>query len=148
MRDAMSPVLLLLLLIAACSSGNRTRTCAIEPIKRTHCDAPINLAEMRTRANELVGKRVTLTAPLGITNPWMDCWTPIAAVLALVESAPPPRTTVSMPHWKCPQREERDRYDCPVPPDGRTVVVRGRLEHVLHSETNFVLHDSELCDLP
>ncbi|MFN0248730.1 MAG: hypothetical protein ACKV2T_17710 [Kofleriaceae bacterium] len=136
----------LLVVIAACSSRTRTGTCPVEPIKRAHCDAPIGLAEMRARANVLVGNRVTLTAPLGETYPWTDCWPPIGAMLALVEPAPAPRKTVTMTEWKCPQREDRDRADCPIPPDGRSVVVRGRLERVLHSETNFVLHDTELCE--
>lgn len=149
MRDAMSPVPLLLLVIAACSSGTRTRTCTIEPIKRSHCDAPIDLAEMRARANVLVGTHVTLTGPLGETYPWcIDCCPALGAELALVEPPPAQRMTVTMTEWKCPQREDRDGADCPIPPDGRTVVVRGRLERVLHSETDFVLHDSELCDLP
>ena len=54
-----------------------------------------------------------------------------------------------MAEWKCLQSRDRERADraaCPIPPDGRTVVVRGRLERVAHSETDFVLQDSELCD--
>ncbi len=136
------------LLVAACSSGTRGPTCPIEPFKHARCEAPIRIAEMRARANVLVGTRITLTGPLGETYPWTNCWPPIGSILALVESSPAPQTRVTMTEWKCPQREERDRADCPIPADGRMVVVRGRLERVLHSETDFVLHESELCDLP
>lgn len=61
--------LALILFLATCSSGPR-RTCTIESIKRTRCDAPIDLAELRARANVLVGTRVTLRGPLGETYPW------------------------------------------------------------------------------
>ncbi len=147
---AVSPVPLLLVVIAACSSGTRTRSCTIEPIRRSRCDAPIDLSQLTARATTLLGTRVTLVGPLGKTHPWCtDCCPPVGAVLALVEPSPAPRMSVTMAEWKCTQsqdRERADRADCPIPADGRTVVVRGRLERVLHSENDFVLHDSELCD--
>lgn len=147
-RHVMSVRIAGLIVIAACSSGRRAPTCPIEPIKRAHCDAPISLNDMRARADVLVGTRVTITGPLGEANPWTDCWPPIGAILALVEPPPTPRMTVTMTEWMCPLHEDRDRADCPIPPDGRMVVVRGRLERTLHSQTNFVLYETELCDLP
>jgi hypothetical protein len=141
-----------LMLLASCSSGPRRATCEPKPkpVTTTPCDpaSVLELEQLRARANDLVGRTVTVVGPLGKRPfPWcIDCCPGLVAELALQQDAPFVR--VALTPWSCPARAGGDA-DCALPPDGQRVTVRGRLDTVLHGrEGDLVLHDTKLCDAP
>lgn len=73
----MKLLVLVLVLVTSCSSGSQRSACSPhpQPISSIHCaDRPLELAELRTKEDELVGHVVTIAGPLGETRPWcIDC---------------------------------------------------------------------------
>lgn len=143
--------LIAIALLASCSSGPRRVACDPKPtpVTTTRCEpaSVLELDQLRARAKGLVGRTVTVAGPLGeMLHPWcIDCCPGLVAELALHQDAPFVR--VMLTPWSCPVNV-RGGPDCPLPPSGQRITVRGRLDTVLHGrEGDLVLHDTILCEV-
>ncbi|NVB79699.1 MAG: hypothetical protein HOV81_14985 [Kofleriaceae bacterium] len=142
--------LIAVVLLASCSSGPRRAACEPKPkpVATTRCEpaSVLELDQLRARAKELTGRTVTVAGPLGkMPHPWcIDCCPGLVAELTLQQDAPFVRVMLSP--WSCPAGVSGEP-DCALPPGGQRIVVRGRLDTVLHGrEAELVLHDTNLCE--
>lgn len=134
-----------LVLLAGCSHRMQcfsppehatTTRCAAGPI--------LELADLEARGPGLVGTTVLVAGPLSTDASWcQDCCSSTGRELALGGGKGP---VLALGGLWCRRGTAPEQETCPLPPDGRRIVVRGTLDRARSAASGeWYLRQTEVC---